>query len=197
MNDGDVPERGIWLEDIPTYYATPTTTTGFVSVGTIIESRAPMTLGESAYSQILRPQIKEKPKPKRRAIGLKKRFEILKRDGFKCVYCGNKAGKRPLHVDHVIPVSKGGENTDDNLAAACFECNMGKKADIHEGLTEHVFGTKKKEPCQLEQYKDSKLALKRGSIILRDADTGIIVNSSSTNLHFGTHEEFIGKKEGA
>ena len=56
----------------------------------------------------------------------KTKFDVLKRDGFCCVYCGKKAPDVQLHVDHIVPVSSGGENDLDNLAAACAECNMGK-----------------------------------------------------------------------
>lgn len=56
------------------------------------------------------------------------RFSVLKRDGFKCIYCG----RSPLHdnavleIEHVIPRSKGGTNEMNNLVAACRECNIGK-----------------------------------------------------------------------
>lgn len=58
------------------------------------------------------------------------RFEILKRDGFKCRYCGVTAFESLLQIDHVIPVSQGGDNSPDNLATACKDCNGGK-SDIH------------------------------------------------------------------
>lgn len=57
------------------------------------------------------------------------RFTVLKRDGFKCKYCGKSPsldGVR-LEVDHVIPVSCGGRNEIDNLATSCVECNSGKR----------------------------------------------------------------------
>lgn len=57
------------------------------------------------------------------------RFEIFKRDGFKCVYCGRnpKEDGIKLHIDHVIPKSKNGKETLSNLVTACSECNIGKK----------------------------------------------------------------------
>lgn len=57
---------------------------------------------------------------------LKFRFEILKRDGFKCVYCGAKPEQNKLHIDHVLPRSKGGLNIKSNLVTCCKECNLGK-----------------------------------------------------------------------
>lgn len=54
------------------------------------------------------------------------RFEVFKRDGFKCQYCGRTPPLVVLQVDHVIPASKGGSNHKDNLVTACFDCNSGK-----------------------------------------------------------------------
>lgn len=63
---------------------------------------------------------------KRKGIGKKLRFEVLKRDSFTCQYCGAKAPDVLLHVDHVNPVAKGGKNDLVNLVAACVGCNQGK-----------------------------------------------------------------------
>lgn len=58
------------------------------------------------------------------------RREVLRRDGYSCQYCGS--GKR-LTLDHVIPRSKGGQHTWNNVVAACERCN-GRKGDrlLHE-----------------------------------------------------------------
>ena len=56
--------------------------------------------------------------------GLK--YEVFKRDNRTCVLCGAKAPAVELHVDHIIPVSKGGRTTLDNLQTLCAECNLGK-----------------------------------------------------------------------
>lgn len=63
---------------------------------------------------------------KRRALSKKIRFEVFKRDSFKCVYCGKSAPDVVLHVDHIVPVSKGGTNEITNLVTACADCNLGK-----------------------------------------------------------------------
>lgn len=60
------------------------------------------------------------------AISKRKRFEILKRDGFRCRYCGATPGVDGLHVDHIMPQSKGGSDHPDNLMTACSWCNLGK-----------------------------------------------------------------------
>lgn len=56
------------------------------------------------------------------------RENIYKRDNYECVYCGANERKN-LTLDHVIPQSKGGPNTWENLVTACKSCN-GQKADL-------------------------------------------------------------------
>jgi ATP adenylyltransferase len=53
------------------------------------------------------------------------RYQVLKRDRH-CKACGATAEDGPLHVDHIVPRSKGGANTIDNLQILCFKCNGGK-----------------------------------------------------------------------
>lgn len=53
------------------------------------------------------------------------RIMIYKRDGHKCQYCGST---KELTIDHIIPRSRGGEDTWENLVVACNSCNT-KKGD--------------------------------------------------------------------
>ena len=66
----------------------------------------------------------------RKAISKKLRFEVFKRDSFKCQYCGQHAPNVILQVDHINPVSKGGKNNIMNLITSCFDCNSGKRDTI-------------------------------------------------------------------
>jgi len=66
-------------------------------------------------------------KHSRKQISKKNRFEIFKRDSFKCQYCGATAPEVILHVDHIKPVSKGGSNELTNLITSCAPCNLGKR----------------------------------------------------------------------
>ena len=55
------------------------------------------------------------------------RYDILKRDGYRCRICGaTQADGVKLHVDHIIPVSKGGRTEPSNLQTLCERCNLGK-----------------------------------------------------------------------
>lgn len=64
-----------------------------------------------------------------RTVTDKLRYQVLKRDCFKCCICGASPAKDSsveLHVDHIIPWSKGGETVMDNLQTLCSRCNLGK-----------------------------------------------------------------------
>lgn len=64
----------------------------------------------------------------RRPLSNKQRFDIFKRDGFTCQYCGAHGQLVQLQVDHIEPVSKGGQCETDNFLTACRQCNSGKAA---------------------------------------------------------------------
>jgi hypothetical protein len=64
----------------------------------------------------------------RKAISNKLRFDVFKRDGFICQYCGNHPPKAILHIDHITPVKLGGDNDINNLITSCNICNSGKAA---------------------------------------------------------------------
>lgn len=66
------------------------------------------------------------PTPRRKPIPKRVRFEVLKRDGHRCRYCGATAEDAKLTVDHVVPVVLGGSDDPTNLATACAPCNSGK-----------------------------------------------------------------------
>lgn len=65
-------------------------------------------------------------KPGRPAIPVDIRRYVMTRDGLVCAYCGDKEG--PFHLDHIHPISRGGENTAENLCVACQACNCSKGA---------------------------------------------------------------------
>lgn len=65
----------------------------------------------------------------RAAISKRLRFDVFKRDGFVCQYCGSHPPAVVLEVDHINPVSNGGATDIDNLITSCFACNRGKAAE--------------------------------------------------------------------
>lgn len=59
---------------------------------------------------------------RRRTSGFAKEF-IQKNKGTKCPYCGKKLNMKNATADHIIPISKGGNNSQINLIVSCFDCN--------------------------------------------------------------------------
>lgn len=62
----------------------------------------------------------------RKSTGKRMRFEVFKRDGFTCRYCGATPPEAVLVLDHIVPVVDGGDTTIDNLNTSCEPCNQGK-----------------------------------------------------------------------
>lgn len=64
--------------------------------------------------------VVRRPRPR---VRLCKR-EILRRDGYRCQYCGRETSQ--LTIDHVVPRYRGGPHSWENLVAACPQCNRRK-----------------------------------------------------------------------
>lgn len=141
----------------------------------------------------------------RKALSKKTRFEVFKRDGFVCQYCGAHPPSVILHVDHIDPVAKGGGNHMDNLVTSCQACNLGKSAnslhDIPQSLQDKATQVIERE-SQLKGYTHA-LNLKRSRIeseaidvceVYEDFNDGFTLSDSAmvTVRHFveklGFHE---------
>ena len=60
------------------------------------------------------------------------RFNLFLRDNFQCQYCADKFPLHKLTFDHVIPQSKGGKTTWENVVACCHPCNLKKGSKTPE-----------------------------------------------------------------
>jgi hypothetical protein len=132
-------ERELGFEPVETaYYSVPLYTFQYISAG-----------GKSAMSTDIRLDLNnlerfiaylgDKVKFTKSAAGQRSlmtrllREAIKQRDSFTCQACGNSIQKEPnllLEIDHVIPVSKGGITSEDNLQTLCWKCNRSKGAKI-------------------------------------------------------------------
>lgn len=54
------------------------------------------------------------------------RRNLMIRDQFQCQYCGRRPNQRDLNVDHIVPRSRGGLDSWDNLVVSCRSCNLKK-----------------------------------------------------------------------
>lgn len=101
----------------------------------------------------------------------------MARDKFTCQYCGRSAPDVELHVDHLVPVARGGQNSKINLLASCADCNLSKQAqplsiDIIKQKQESIIErTRAYEKFLVEHPLESKAQysnhlMKRPTIIL-------------------------------
>jgi len=98
------------------------------------------------------------------AVSKRLRFEILRRDGFACRYCGATGSDSELHVDHVVPEALGGADEPTNLVTACADCNRGKAAiSPDQGLVENVADDAMRWASAMEEAA-AVLAVKREKI---------------------------------
>lgn len=75
-------------------------------------------------------------RPPVRTIPVGLRYDVLRRDSFKCVICGASPATDPLcklHVDHIVPFSRGGRTDEGNLRTLCSHCNLGKRDKVEAG----------------------------------------------------------------
>jgi hypothetical protein len=91
---------------------------------------------------------------KRKGISKKIRFEVFKRDSFKCQYCGATAPEVILHVDHIKPVFEGGKNELLNYVTACEACNLGKGKRTLDDKT-----IAEKQKAQMDELNERRLQL--------------------------------------
>ncbi len=98
-------------------------TFGYVELKRILDSVSTRRVSKETYDRLARAE--------RGILSDSLRYDVLKRDNFRCVLCGmsSKDGAI-LHVDHIVPVSKGGKTEIDNLRTLCEKCNIGKSNKI-------------------------------------------------------------------
>jgi len=89
------------------------------------------------------------------------RHEVFKRDNFKCTECGATNENTQLHVDHFIPISKGGTDELANLRTLCKTCNLEKSNLIFSSTNIILINQKTSEQTRIrfgnnidEQCKD-------------------------------------------
>lgn len=89
------------------------------------------------------------------SVSPKRRFAILRRDDFRCRYCGRRAPNVELHVDHVVAKSRGGKDDRANLVTACVDCNLGKGAEDGRDLEQLVEQCVAHEQMALDVFVES------------------------------------------
>lgn len=98
-----------------------------------ITHRAEVAVNQKRYKVAHPDKILDKlarHRARKRGVTIEKvsRAVVYERDAGRCHLCGKKTPKRGWHLDHIIPLARGGEHSYKNLAVACPECNIAKGA---------------------------------------------------------------------
>lgn len=93
----------------------------FITYISETEDDAPMDIPENGSGSSIKHKTKRDPSDRLKV-------QVLMRDGNRCRICGVECsgGLHNIHFDHIIPWSKGGETTLDNLQVLCSACNEAK-----------------------------------------------------------------------
>lgn len=96
------------------------------------------------------------------SISKSKRFRVLRRDSFRCRYCGRGAKHGvELQMDHLAPRAADGSDSEFNLVTACADCNAGKSA---EQLSEADRLWMMFESAQMGGHKEAAEAIHRQAL---------------------------------
>ena len=108
-------------------------------------------------SHLDRETYRNLSKAERGEVSDSMRYDVMNRDGFRCVICGASANEGArLHVDHIIPIAKGGKSEYKNLRTLCERCNIGKSDKIETGFDG---GNENNHVCP---WCNGKLILRKG-----------------------------------
>lgn len=85
-----------------------------------VRVRVPWVVQHRTYDRVPRPNVKFT------------RANIYQRDRFRCQYCGRRGRQAELNIDHIVPRSRGGSTTWENVVVACIDCNLRKGDNLPE-----------------------------------------------------------------
>lgn len=132
-------------------------------------------------SRFHRPRLEQSSRPisttRQSVSGISRtvRFKVLQECGFRCVYCGRKAGRDViLEIDHRHPRSAGGSNRRQNLVAACFDCNRGKHAHPLLVASTATITADLQTCCDCCPYCPVELLVIRPITMLRESDSVVM-----------------------
>jgi 5-methylcytosine-specific restriction endonuclease McrA len=81
---------------------------------------------EFPVPSVIRRRIYINVRRRREQSGMR-RLRVYMRDKFRCQYCGDKKTAAELTLDHILPRSRGGDNSPVNIVTACLQCNNRKR----------------------------------------------------------------------
>lgn len=124
------------------------------------------------------------------AVTKKVRFDVFKRDGFTCQYCGNHPPDVTLELDHINPKSKGGDDDVNNLLTSCFDCNRGKSNHKLSNIPKSLLENKNILEERESQYKEYRKVVDRINKRIYDETRRVEIIFTATFLKYSFTETF-------
>lgn len=121
-------------------------------------------------------------------LSVRTRFEIFKRDGFTCRYCGRRAPDVLLELDHIIPRAAGGTDDLENLITSCSDCNRGKSDRLLDessapALSQRAVDEAEERLAQARAYAEAMKADRELQAQFEDMVTEAWANAFGARLH--------------
>ncbi len=121
--------------------------------------------------------------PDHSEAGTALRFQVMRRDGFRCATCGRGPTGRDgvkLHVEHVVPASEGGTTVLENLRTRCGQCDATKDIEGTAPVSRVRFPKNCPDEVLLDEVR--RIARLVGKHMLTQADFGKLSGISSGTL---------------
>ena len=120
-------------------------------------------------------QAREILRPKRKNITKAVRKQVWLKYGGRCAYCGTPVPLNEMEVDHIYPLSMGGEDDYKNYAPACHACNNFKASTTLEGFRNKLLA------IQSQMNKNPLYRLAISYKLIQN-------NTNNVNFYFETHK---------
>lgn len=132
-------ERELGFEPVEnTYHRTPIYTFQYVSAGGKSSFSTDIKLNTNNLERFIgylgdKVEFRKSFAGQRSLMTRALRTTIKERDSYTCQGCGNSSKKEPnllLEIDHIVPISKGGITSEENLQILCWKCNRSKGSKV-------------------------------------------------------------------
>lgn len=141
-------------------------------------ARTPNTIW--AIPSVIRLKTYQNINENKRKSSTKKRKKIYIRDRYRCSYCDKKCKEQELTLDHVIPKSRGGADTHDNVVTSCISCNQLKGNRTPEEANMPLLHTPTKLKVGLDKH-----VMKYYAEMNPDWRTYLFLSTEGDKTHYG------------
>jgi len=119
-------------------------------------------------------------KTKRESLSKDERFDLIRRQNYKCNLCLNPFGSSSFEIDHIIPLEQGGTNYPENLQGLCDSCHIFKTTVLDRGVVARLLQAK------IQNNKNKSIQITRKEIL--EECQMVYFNRNRTRIPFHQNE---------